>query len=139
MSDRQLTDQALIDQYFKLDKKADEIKKELEERLTPYKQGMMAIKGMLHERLNQRGAKHTSVDGGTAYKAETMSVKTTDKSAFLRFCISDPDWGMTLLTANVAKDGLSTFIEKHTLDNGTERVPPGIEVTYVETVQIRKT
>src|SRR5271166_3841821 len=116
MSDRELSDQVLIDQYFKLDAKLEALNEEFKKLTKPYKDGMTAIKGMLHERLNQRGAKHTSVDGGTCFKVNSMQVKCSDKAAYIRFCMADPDWGMNLLTANVSKDALAKFMEEHTIE-----------------------
>lgn len=134
MNAPEFTDQALIDQYFKLDAKLDELNAAHRKSAEPYSKAMTAIKGMLHQRLNERGAKHTSVDGGTCFKTLSLQVKCTDKAAYLRFCFGDPDWGANLLTAQVSKDALATFMEKH-----NEQCPPGVEATYNETVVIRRT
>jgi hypothetical protein len=127
------SDQQLIDQYFKLAKKLDDLTCEFKEKTEPFNKAMTAIKGMLHERLNHRGAKHTSVEGGTAFKTLSTQVKCESKQEYLRFCFSNPDEGANLLTSNVSKDALAAFIEK----NGD--TPPGLTVNYVETVQIRRT
>lgn len=133
MNAPEFTDQQLIDQFFRLDKKLEELNNAHKKTVEPLTKAMTAIKGMLHLRLNERGAKHTSVEGGTAYKTLTLQTKCTDKSEYLRFCFGDPDWGAQLLTANVSKDALATFMEKH-----NDQTPPGVEVNYNETVVIRR-
>ena len=129
-----LSDQALIAQYFRLQKAAEKIEAEYKAKMAPYTKGMNDIKGYIHLLLNERGAKHTTTIDGTAFKVRSMSVKCTDKAAYLRFCFGDPDWGANLLTAQVSKDTLSEFMDKH--DNQT---PPGINVSWTDTVQIRRT
>jgi len=134
MRDPDYSDQQLIDEFFRLEKRLEEFKEAYKKQCEPYNTAILAIKGTLHERLNQRGAKHTSVAGGTCYKVMNMTTKTTSRQAYLQFCIENPDVGLNLLTANVSKDYLSTFMEAH--DN---QPPPGVEVNYVETVTIRST
>lgn len=141
------TDQQIIDQYMVVKDKKEAIQKRHEAELAPYNDALKTLCAMMHERLNERGANHSTVDlinmagKGTAFFSPFLSVKVTDRSQFLRFCISDPDWGMELLTAHVSKDALRTFMEKHTIEttNGpVERVPPGVEVEEGKQVIIRR-
>jgi hypothetical protein len=132
------TDGFLLEHYLALSKKLEtvetEIEKEIEKRVKPLKDGMQAIKAMLQLRINAQGLKHISVNGATAFKVRNMTVKCTDKPAYLRFCFANPDVGASLLTANVSKEGLSTFLEEH-----EDQSPPGIETGWIETIQIRRT
>ena len=121
----------------------DHIKKlqdEFDARIAPFKAQMKTLENLMLQRLIDRGAEHSNTDAGTAYKEQTMQVKTEDKEAFHRFAFEHYDtFGKDLLTTHVGKEALKLVIDKskdQAHPNGV--VPPGLTVGFETVVRFRK-
>jgi hypothetical protein len=129
----EIGDDVLINHYLDLRAKHEQLSEDFKKATKPINNSMQAIEAVMYQRLVERGSKHSAVEGGTAARVRNLAVKCLDKLAYLRFCFGNPDEAANLLTANVAKDGLASFLERH-----DDEPPPGISVQYVETVRITR-
>ena len=130
----EIGDDVLISLHLDLRCKDERLTEDFKKAVAPIHKAQQAIEAVLYSRLVQRGSKNTSTERGTAYRIRQLTVKCLDKMGYLRFCFGNPDEGANLLTANVSKDALTSFLERH-----NDQPPPGISVGYIETVQIRRT
>ena len=120
-----------VAQYVKL---RDFIKKEtdaFDERLKPYKAAMELIEGQLGQKMLDDGVESFKTEHGTAYKTTVLSVRTADKDAFTRYVIGSEAWG--LVDMRPLKEGVKDFME----ENG-QSPPPGVDVTFVTNVRVRR-
>ncbi len=135
------TDEALIGAYRDYrDRVLAEMDEAFKKLAAPINDRMKRIQAEMHRRLLERKANHSTTDAGTAYLAESASVKCTDKSAYHSFCIANYDtWGKDLLTAHVQKETVELFITKTKSEQHPEGlIPPGLTVTHSIQCNIRK-
>jgi hypothetical protein len=128
-----ITDAQLVEQYLKLRAYAVALKEKHDAELKPYAEGMATIENALLERLNERGAKDTKTDAGTAYKSTILTAKVVGRDEILKFCIDN--WstsGSDMLQVGVVKDAVKQHIET------TGAPPPGVEISQFTRVNIRR-
>ena len=113
-----VTDIKLIEQYIALRDFVALKKKAYTEITKPYLAGMETIEKAILARLIERGANNTKTDAGTAFKVEHLTVKVTDRQAFLDY-VKDDD---AMLLAAAQKDAVREYIDKHNAP------PPGVEI-----------
>lgn len=126
----QTTDLQLITHYVKLRDHVAAATKAFSEATKPYKAGMETIETALMARLIQRGADNTKTEAGTAYKVERLNVKVVDQTKFLDYVLNG---GNDMLLASAQKDAVRSYIDQH------QAPPPGVEVSYFNEVNVRKT
>lgn len=126
------TDLQLCQRYLELREFIERRAKEQIAELEPYKDGMKAIEGMMQLALNERGANNSRVEGvGTFFKVRTTAARVTDPAAFFAHVLETRN--TNLLTSAVAKDAVQAFMDA----NGGHQ-PPGVEITYIDKVNVRK-
>ena len=108
----------------KTDAFADEMK--------PYDAAMTALEGAMHKLLNETHQDNAKPEYGPAYKVTNMHVRMSDRATFLKF-VKNSDDGLEFFTNAVAKEKIKDY-----LDGSAGAPPPGIEVTYIESVNFRK-
>lgn len=130
----QFTDDMLVDRYIEL---RDQIKVEGErlaeatrEQLRPYQEWMDAIGSVLHARLLERKNTAGSVPGGTFFLSQSMRLRVADQNAFLTYVFDNR--ATDLIAASATKDGVRAYIEINKI------APPGVEVTYVQNLTVRR-
>jgi hypothetical protein len=101
---------------------------------------MKLLENEMLRRLNERGADNTKTEAGTAYKQRDFRVKCDDRVVFHGFCIENYEqFGKDLLTANVSREGLATFMEKtKNKEQPDGAVPPGLSLSWEVSVVFRK-
>lgn len=125
------TPDALIKQYVALRDKVKAEEDFLSEKLKPYKQAMQAIEGFLAITLREAGAESIKTEFGTVYTTRIMSAKVADREAFLTYVL---EYGETdFLTSAVSKEAVKAYMEKN-----DGQFPPGIEVGYMQNVNVRR-
>jgi len=126
-----VTPDELIALYIKLrDFKAGLIK-EQKAALAPYDEAMTAIENALMEALNAAGVSSMKGEHGTAFKKQSMSVKTVDRDALFEYVLNTGKFNY--LTAAVSKEAVVEHLEAH-----NNVPPPGVDVTLFTEVQVRK-
>lgn len=101
------------------------------QRRKPHQESMQLIENELQRRLIERGSDSTKTEFGTAFQKEVMSVRTADKGVFV-------DWAVhhdlvREMDLRPAKETVKTYMDEH---NG--EMPPGIDVTFIRKINIRR-
>lgn len=120
-----------VAQYVKL---RDFLKKEtdaFDERLKPYNDAMKLFEAQLGQKMLDDGVESFKTEHGTAYKTSTMSVRIADKDSFVRYVIGEQAWG--LVDFRPLKEGVKEFMD----ENGATP-PPGVDITFVTNVRVRR-
>jgi len=120
-----------VAQYVKLRDYVKAQSDEFEERIKPYKGAMELIEAQLGEKMRDNGVESFKTPSGTAYKTQTLSVKTADKDAFVRYCIGEEAWG--LVDFRPAKSGVEEFMAAN-----NDTPPPGVDIALVTNVRVRR-
>ena len=79
---------------------------------------------------NETGQESAKTEHGTAYKATRMSTKVSDRDAFLNFVRENEAWEFLESRAN--KTAVTAYMEEN------EDVPPGVDVSRISTINIRR-
>jgi hypothetical protein len=102
-----------------------------DERLKPYKEGLKALEAALNDVLNVAGAESVKTTAGTAYRSTVMSTKMSDRQAFEQF-VQETN-RLDFFTAAVAKDQVKEYMDEH-----GGRAPPGIDISFIHKINVRK-
>ncbi len=125
----------LIKEHTVLDDFIDSENKKFADHLKPHKKRQEEIRNLLLSLLNEQKTNSMSTDHGTAYISTIMTPKITDRDKYLDFVLAAWDLGgneMLQLSAP-QKDALKTYIESH-----NDKTPPGVEVSYFNRLNIRR-
>ncbi len=120
----------LIQRYIAMRDYVEKRTAAFEEELQPYKKGMQAIEGAVHQQILDLGGESIKTEFGTAYLSETMSVKVASREEFMRFVFEDQR--EEFLTAAVSKEAVKDWINKY------EVPPPGINITKIQKTNFRR-
>jgi len=125
----------LVQEHIKLDDFIDSENKKFADHLKPHKKRQEEIRNLLLSLLNEQKTNSMSTDHGTAYISTIMTPKINDRDKYLDFVNENwDDIGNEMLQLSAPqKDALKNFIETH--DNKT---PPGVEVSYFNRLNIRR-
>ncbi len=125
----------LIAEHTKLDDWCAAETKRFGEHLAPHKKRMDAIKATLLEMLNEQKTNSMSTDNGTAYISTITTPKVIDRDKYLDFVNENwDDIGNELLQVGAPqKDALKQYLEDH-----QNQPPPGIDVSYFNRLNIRR-
>jgi hypothetical protein len=129
-----ITDAQLVEQYQKLQAHVVAQEAALSEQLKPYKDGMETIKNEFLRRFNERGSTNSKTEFGTPYKSTIINVKVVARDEFMKFCLDN--WstlGAEMMTVNAVKDPVKQFI-----DSSQGKPPPGIEVSFIDRINMPK-
>ena len=100
------------------------------DRMKKYKDAMEVLEGAADLLMKQTGQKALSTVFGTAYYSHTISATCEDREAFLNFVFSTG--ARHFLTSHIAKEAVQDFMAPE------GRVPPGVKVVPVTSVNFRK-
>jgi hypothetical protein len=120
-----------VDEYVAQYVKLRDYVKAKEEELKPYTEAMDLIAAQLGQKMRDNGVESFKTEHGTAYKTQTLSVKTADKDAFVRYCIGEEKWD--LVDFRPAKSGVEEFMAQN-----NDTPPPGVDVALVTNVRVRR-
>lgn len=120
-----------VDEYVAQYVKLRDYVKAKEEELKPYTEAMELIAAQLGQKMRDNGVESFKTEHGTAYKTQTISVKTADKDAFTRYCIGEEAW--ELVDFRPAKSGVEEFMAQN-----NDTPPPGVDVALVTNVRVRR-
>lgn len=125
------SDEELIDGYVTLrDYKAAIVERQAQE-LRPINDKMSAIEIEMSRRLAERGAAASKTDAGTAYVSRTMSVRAADPAIFQAHVQTFA--AFDLMEIRPSKSGVEKYMGDH-----EGNAPPGVDVTYVQKVNFRR-
>jgi hypothetical protein len=149
----------VVGMYMKLRADSDALGARHAEEMRPLSEGMEKCKNWLLQQSNDMGVDSFKTEHGTAYKTVQTSVTVADKEPFKHFLFAKPVSEMYRAmhlppTTNVTPDDLlAAFLEVvpwdlmdlragkkgvQTLLDETGEVPPGVNVTRVATINVRK-
>ncbi|MCI0563473.1 MAG: hypothetical protein MN733_33780 [Nitrososphaera sp.] len=117
---------ALVATRQSLKTKLEAMDAEHEQRCAKYKAGLMEIEGKIVEAMDAHGLQNVKTEHGTAYFTHPESMRVVDKHTFFEWVVANN--GFDVLTSHVSKDAIRSRGE----------VPPGIEVSRVRKLAIRK-
>ena len=130
-----ITDAQLVEQYQKLSAHVTAQEAALSETLKPYKDGMETIKNEFLRRFTERGSTNSKTEFGTPYKSTIMNVKVVARDSFMKFCLDNwSTMGAEMMNVAAVKDPVKQFIE----NNPSKAPPPGVEVSFIERVNMPK-
>ena len=126
---------ALIAEFIRLRDWLAAESKRFAEHYKPHRDRMAAIQDQMLARANAESRDphqpwSLRVDTGTAYRSTTMSAKVEDRDVWLDFALDGHEEGLQLAAPQV--DFVKQWIEEH---GGP---PPGVEISFNTTVNIRK-
>lgn len=125
-----VTPRDLVAMYVQLRDQLAEEKAAFVAKERAIKERMARIEGQLMEKMGELEVDSLKTPAGTAYLNERVSVLTSDKTAFLDYVRENEAWD--LLQVQGAKSGIQEYV----LENND--VPPGISITRMQTVGIRR-
>ncbi len=120
----------LVEKYRQLREKKKLIEAEHEKALKPFKDAMDQIESMLLDDLNRAGANSLQTNSGTAYRSTRTSYGIEDPAVFRAWVEAN---GMADMYENrPSKEAIEAYAQQY------KQLPPGIKVSSVTTVNIRK-
>jgi hypothetical protein len=120
----------LVEKYRQLRDKKKEVEDRHKTELAPFKQAMEQIETMLLSGLNQLNANSVQTPAGTAYRTTRTSYGVEDPAAFRAWVEAQnkPEF----YENRVSKEALEAYVA------AGNPLPPGLKVSSVTTVNIRK-
>jgi RNAse (barnase) inhibitor barstar len=119
----------IVAKYVALRDKAKQIKQDYETAVRPYNEAMEKLSNVLSVYMGSAQSVRTEV--GTAYRTETVSVKVEDRESWFAFVQENQLWDA--LTTHVEKEPIKKWMDEH---GGTG--PPGVALTYIKSVNVRR-
>ncbi len=120
----------LVAKYVALRDKKAEIEKAQKEQLARFKAVMDKIEALILDHFNETGVESARTPAGTAFKSIKSSVRVDDRDAFMAF-VRDTD-GWAFLEAKANKSTVDEYLKVN------EALPPGVSLSRVATVNIRR-
>jgi len=127
-----MTPANLIKKYISIRDYVEAQQKADEERLKPYKDGMVAIEGAVQQHLIDTGAENIKTEFGTAYRTTHMSVRLADRQAFINYIVNVDADPFSYFTNAVSKEKIKEHIDAH------GSAPSGIDITTIQKVNFRR-
>lgn len=124
----QLSD--LIRKYLKIRDAKEALVAEQKKELARFNNALDKIEQMLLSEFNETGQDSAKTPYGTAYRSVRTSAKVADRDAFFDFVRENEAWDFLESRAN--KTAVQQFMEEH------EDLPPGVDVSRVTTINIRR-
>ena len=120
----------LIGKYIKIRDGRDELKQQHAEELKRFTNALTKIEQTILAEFNDTGQESAKTSNGTAYRSTRTSAKVADRDAFFDFVKSNDAFDFLESRAN--KNAVEAYLD----ENG--ELPPGIDVTRVITINIRR-
>jgi len=121
----------MVGKYLQVRDKANALKKDHKAQLEPYVAALDKLEGLFAEHMTQNGVDNLKTDVGTAFATTRTSVTTPDKLTFLEYVRENDAWH--LLDIRPSKSAVQEFVEE------TNVPPPGVSMTRIKVVNVRKT
>lgn len=119
-----------IDIYIRLRDRRAKRKAEYEEADRPDREAQEKIEAQIMEQFNADGTDSLKTEFGTAYRSMKTSATVADWEAVLEFVKDQEFW--TLLEKRVNKTAVEEYLDLN------EKLPPGVNVTKVATINVRR-
>lgn len=120
----------LVRSYVQLRDKKKDLEQSHKARVARLTELMDQIEARLRQHFNETGAESVRTEEGTAYSSTKMSVRVADAEAFRAFVETHNAWAMMDARAN--KSAVETYLDEH------GELPPGLDVSRIQTVNIRR-
>lgn len=130
MNDQSIDIGTRIEKYIALRDKIKSMEDEFKKTISPYKDALETLNGMLLHHLNTINADSSSTRAGTVYRTAKKSATLSDAAAFRRFVIGGEHWDLADWKANAS--AVEEFI------NTNESPPPGVNFTTHHVVGVRR-
>ncbi|MBT7005048.1 MAG: hypothetical protein HOA06_10085 [Chloroflexi bacterium] len=120
----------LIGKYIKIRDAKDALKKTHSEELSRFNNALDKIEHSLLAEFNETGQESAKTAHGTAYRSVRTSAKVADRDAFFDFVRQNDAYDFLESRAN--KNAVEAYMEEH------DELPPGIDVSRVTTINVRR-
>ena len=120
----------LISQYNKIKATRLIIEAEHKAAVQPYKQAEEDIENALLDWLNANGLQNFKSPDGTAYKTTHVNTKLVDRQALIQHCVETNNFD--IFTNSLTKEVVKQYVEDF------KKTPPGVEVSNIIVVNVRK-
>jgi hypothetical protein len=122
----------LVEKYIAVRDKKQEIDKAHKGRMAEYARVMDKIEALILDHFTKTGQDSAKTQHGTAYKSTQTSVKVADRDAFLAFVMEDLAEREIFLESKANKTAVDAWLTEK------QELPPGVNVTRINTVNIRR-
>lgn len=119
-----------IKQYVALRDKIRDLDKAYKEKMTPYRELLEQLGGVLLAHLSSVGCDSAASPSGTVYKTTKNTASIADGKAFFEYVKKHKAWDLLDKKANVV--AVKDFIEAYSTP------PPGVNWNSVDTVGVRR-
>lgn len=120
----------LIRKYIKIRDAKDEFVAAHKKELARYTNAMKKIEEMILNEFNETGQESAKTKFGTAYVSTKTSARVVSRDDFFGFVREQGAWDILEARANTT--AVKAFMEEH------DTLPPGVNVTRVNTINIRR-
>lgn len=120
----------MVDSYIKLRDFKKRAEEELKSSLERVNKAMEVLEGEMLDHLNQTGATSIACAAGTVYRNTQFSATVENRDEYLAHCRENDQWEALDIKAN------KTFVREYMEHNGSP--PPGVKVTQIATVGVRR-
>ena len=125
----QLTTAQKIETYLKLRDHKEAANKEFKKSMERVNQAMEVLEGELLKAMQDDGENSKTTDDGTVYIRVVSNMKTTDRDAFLKYCLQNKELDLMDIRPNRS-------VMKEKMEKG-EHVD-GVDVTSTQLIGVRK-
>ena len=125
-----MTPAQLIKRHQEIKRTKELMETEYKESVAPYTEALDAIELSIMEYLNANGLQNFKSPDGTAYKKSHVQCKMVDRQALVAYVRASDNFD--IFTNSLTKDAVQAYVEAN------KAAPPGVEVTTVQVVNIRK-
>jgi len=130
------TVQQMVGKYVELRERRTELKKKFTASDNELKDMQGKIETFLQGKMDADGVKSFATPSGTAYSTHIESIKVGDWESFFGYVLENEAYD--LLTHNVNKTACRDIMQPDRNGNYSEPPPPGVDITRIKTVNIRK-
>lgn len=99
--------------------------------IKPYQDAMTVLSGAMQLSLINQGEESVRTEAGTAYLSTTLHARVKDREALMNFIRESDEFD--LLTAAVSKDAVKAYLDEH-----QGALPPGVETTWIQKCNFRR-
>ena len=121
----------VVRRYVELRDQIDKIAEGHKAELAPFNDAKDKIEAWLMAKMNEVGADQFKTEAGTAYRSTVVRAKVVDWQPLLDFILEHHE--VDMLTKSVAGDAVKNYASEH---GGA--LPPGVELTQVMSVRVRR-
>lgn len=120
----------LVKKYLRIRDAKDELVAAHKKELARYTNAMTKIEQMLLSEFNETGQESAKTPFGTAYRSVKTSARVADRDSFFDFVRSNEAWDFLESRAN--KTAVQEYMDEH------DELPPGVDVSRITTINIRR-